>query len=207
MKELIMFFVRRLTKFDIEQLDDIITNHKGALSRQVFSEKYIQSVKSYLINSFLINEMPNNILYGYFNDETLISFSSVVYWSSLPHYTVDHSYVRKNITNYYSLDKSGLGHIYNAIVSDAESNNRYRWYFYRNMKWPTNKVVSQWKQYKMFNNYHIVLEDILYPKMKSNFAIFKHMINTDDLQDPLVILSGTLKQKYRNTDILPDLEI
>jgi hypothetical protein len=108
-----------------------IISGKNSLMRQS-ADMSCKAVDKY--NNFI---KYNSILFGYYDDEKLISFLTSTPWEGLPYYTISNFFVLHGHIKYFTLVNSGMIDLLTETVKYMENKNYYTFYYARSEDhWP-----------------------------------------------------------------------
>jgi hypothetical protein len=146
----------------------------------------------------------NSILFGYYDDEKLISFLTSTPWEGLPYYTISNFFVLQGHIRYFTLTNSGMIDLLTETVKYMENKNYYTFYYVRSEDhWPIKNekrknmgFSKQWPEYK---KYVVTMEEMIEPGQRSRYNthdILLGGVNTSDLRR--VIVRYTLPHELRS---------
>ena len=192
----------------VKQLNLQCENNKLEIISLISGRNSIMRQASDMINQatekFNIFIKYESLLFGYYDEDKLISFLTSTPWRGLPYYTISNFFVQQGSINYFTLKNSGVIDLLTETVKHMENKGLYTFYYVRSEDhWPIkNKKRKnlgfsiQWPDYK---KYVVTMEEMIEPGQRSRYETHDLLlggVNTSDLRR--VIVRYTLPHELRS---------
>jgi len=144
------------------------------------------------------------IVFGFFHDDQLISFLSVMPWKKMPYYTMSNFFVRAGAIKVFSIKNSGMPDLFTAAINYMENLHYYTFYYIRaDERWPIKNKKKKNLGFddlcQEYKRYIVTMEEIINPGERSQYPMHSILLGDQQVSDlKRVILRYTLPNELRH---------
>lgn len=181
---------------DKDQMAEIIST-RTTLMRSAFDWK------DKIQDKIKVLKDNNCLVFGCFDDDTLISFFSVMPWKRMPYYTMSNFFVRTGTVSYFSVKNSGVSDLLETSIKHMENLNYYTFYFSRaednwSIKNKRKNNLGFESLCPAYARYIRTIEEIIDKGHVSKYEMHRKMIGDDPVLLKSVVIRCTLPNELRH---------